>query len=292
LVIFMTGATSMTQTAGDAEPKQGFTSRLDKGRERFLAHAVEHALEVGRRTPEDFIRHFPPELIMEGLASQPRIRANILVLTTGLKQKIATRKSWQSAAEDLRIALDEKETDAESIVTVFSPDDRIRYLDAKKVWQFLIEGEFWKVGGDDKEKHHQAKEHTAFLLERALVDHLVTHADIVEGITVSEIAKRLPKAELGKIIEAALTKSRSKAPFAEVDLLREMPPFVLVEYVPLDHIYDSVIAEKIAIAHDYVAPPEEEAPVSEMGADGDWVEVADGPEDEEEEASDEDFGMS
>ncbi len=283
----------MTQTeqTGESEPRQGFSSRLAQGRERFLAHAVEHAFEVGRRTPEDFIRHFPPELIMEGLAAQPKIRANILVLTTGLKQKIATRKSWQSAAEDLQIALDEKETDCESIVTVFAPDDRVRYLDAIKIWQFLVEGEFWNVGADDTERYRQAKEHIAFMLERALLDGLVAHADIVEGITVSEMAKRLPKTELGKIIESALANSKSKEPFTEVDLLREMPPFVLVEYVPLPHIYETVIAEKIAAAHGYVAPPEEEAPVSEIGADGDWVEVgSDG--DSEEDLAEEDLGMS
>ena len=55
---------------------------------------------------------------MKGLEHQPSIRASILVLTTGLKQKIAIKKSWQSAAEDLQISLDEGETDAESIVAV------------------------------------------------------------------------------------------------------------------------------------------------------------------------------
>jgi hypothetical protein len=77
----------------------------------------------------------------------------------------------------------------------------------------------------------------------------------VEGITVAEIAKRLPKAELGKIIEGALTKAKANSPFTEVDLLKEMPPFVIVEYVPLPHIFETVIQPKIAQAHEYVAPP-------------------------------------
>jgi hypothetical protein len=231
-----------------------FKSRLEQGKDRFLAHAIEHALESGRRSPEDFVRHFPPEAIMEGLAHQPRLRASILVLTTGLKQKIAARKSWQSAAEDLQISLDEGETDCESIVGVFKPDDRVRFLDSTRIWQFLIEGDFWEVPASDQDKHRIAKEHLAFMLERALLDDLVTHADIVEGITVAEMAKRLPKTELGKIIEGALAKSKSSKPFTEVDLLAEMPPFVLVEYVPLPHVYKSVIAEKIATTHGYVEP--------------------------------------
>ena len=317
---------SDTQQSTTTDDKR-FKSRLEHGKDRFLAHAIEHALESGRRTPEDFVRHFPPEAIMEGLAHQPRLRASILVLTTGLKQKIAARKSWQSAAEDLQIALDEGETDCESIVGVFKPDDRVRFLDGKKIWQFLIEGEFWGVSQSDQDKHRISKEHTAFMLERALLDNLVTHEDVVEGITVAEMAKRLPKTELGKIIEGALTKSKSSSPFTEVDLLAEMPPFVLVEYVPLPHIYKSVIAEKIAVTHGYVETPKAEAeqksaaaaPAAAATSDAgngtdaatekpkggslppdskDWVEVAgeDGGDDDDDlfddEVSEEDFGMS
>ena len=68
------------------------TSTLSKGRERFLAHVIEHGFEVGRRSPEDFVRHFPPTLIMEGLRDQAKLRANILVAATGLKEKVAIKK--------------------------------------------------------------------------------------------------------------------------------------------------------------------------------------------------------
>jgi hypothetical protein len=136
----------MSEEQAAAEPKRAFQSRLERGRERFLAYAIEHAFETGLRSPQDFIRHFPPSVIMQGLADQARLRAAILVLTTGLKQKIAEKKSWESAAEDLQIALDEGETDAESVVAVFDPDDRVRYLDATGIWRFLIEGDFWNAG--------------------------------------------------------------------------------------------------------------------------------------------------
>ncbi len=310
--------TQQTATLSTGADDKRFKSRLEQGKDRFLAHTIEHALESGRRTPEDFVRHFPPEAIMEGLAHQPRLRASILVLTTGLKQKIAARKSWQSAAEDLQIALDEGETDCESIVGVFKPDDRVRFLDDKMIWQFLVEGDFWGVSQSDQEKHRISKEHTAFMLERALLDDLVTHEEVVEGITVAEMAKRLPKTELGKIIEGALAKSKASSPFTEVDLLAEMPPFVLVEYVPLPHVYKSVIAEKIAVTHGYVetekpAPPADAASAADAGngtdaaaakPEGgsmppdskDWVDVAgeEGAEDDEfdDEVSEEDFGMS
>jgi hypothetical protein len=80
-------------TGDNGKQTRTFASKLDKGRERFLAHAIEHALETGRRTPEDFIRHFPPKAIMEGLAQEPKLRGAILVLTTGLKPKISEKKT-------------------------------------------------------------------------------------------------------------------------------------------------------------------------------------------------------
>jgi hypothetical protein len=227
------------------------TSSLSKGRERFLAHVIEHGFEVGRRSPEDFVRHFPPTLIMEGLKDQAKLRANILVAATGTKEKVAIKKTWESCADDLQIALDEGETDATSVMRVFQMDDRVRYLDAKLLWTYVIEGEFWKISPSRQKEYAAAKSHMAFMLARALDDKLVTHADIVEGITVEELASRLPKSELGKIIKGALDCGKRNAPFTETDLLGSMPPDVLVNYMPLFQVWDSIIENKIAFEHGY-----------------------------------------
>src|SRR5436305_422475 len=104
----------------------GFVSGLDDGRQRFLARAIGHSLERGRRTPDDLLRHFPPSAIMKGLEHNAELRAFILASTTGIKQKIALKKSWQDAATDLRLALDERETNAEAIVELFTADECVR----------------------------------------------------------------------------------------------------------------------------------------------------------------------
>jgi hypothetical protein len=227
------------------------SSTLSKGRERFLAHVIEHGFEVGRRSPEDFVRHFPPTLIMEGLKDQAKLRADILVLATGVKEKVAVKKSWESCADDLQIALDEGETDAGAVMKVFQMDDRVRYLDHKALWSYITEGEFWKISPSRQKEYAAAKSHMAFMLGRALEDKLVTHADIVEGITVEELASRLPKSELGKIIKGALDCGKRNAPFTETDLLGSMPPDVLVNYMPLFQVWDSIIENKIAVEHGY-----------------------------------------
>jgi len=253
-----------------------FESKLSDGRQRFLAFAIEHALLVGRRSAKDFIRHFPPELIMEGMADHPELRAGILAQTTGLKVKIAAKKSWQSAAEDLRIALSEGETTPDTVVSVFHPDDRVRYLDSRRLWSFLIEGEFWNVAPTKSEEYRIGKQHLAFLLDRALFEGLITHRAIIEGITVAELATRLPKAELGKIIEGALAAGQRKAPFTEVELWSALTAQVLVEYVPLAHLWNSVVSPKIADIHGYslvVAAAPSTPPQGQK--DEKWVEIPD-----------------
>lgn len=227
------------------------SSQLSKGRERFLAHVIDHGFEVGRRSPEDFVRHFPPTLIMEGLKDNAKLRAEILVQATGVKEKVAIKKSWESCADDLQIALDENETTASAVMKIFQLDDRVRYLDHKALWAYVTEGEFWKISPSRQKEYAAAKTHMAFMLQRALEDKLVSHQDIVEGITVEELASRLPKSELGKIIKGALECGKRNAPFTETDLLGSMPPDVLVNYMPLFQVWDAIIDPKIAIEHGY-----------------------------------------
>jgi len=234
----------------NGEAQQEFISKLKTGRERFLAHVIEHALEIELRTAEDFIRHFPPLDLMMGLKDEPNLRAQVLVLTTGIKHKIAVKKPAESAGEDLQIALDEGETDAESIVALFSPDDRVRFLDNEKLWHFCVETQFWKAGSSNRTELDRAKQLSAFMLSRALEDRLATHRDIVEGIGVAELTTRLPRSELSKVIEQALANSHKKTAFTERDLLDALPPEEIVKHIPLPHIWDTVLAP-LAEKHGY-----------------------------------------
>lgn len=238
-----------------------FTSKLGVGPQRFLAHVIEHGLEVERRTAEDFVRHFPPSDIMDGLSTRAALRAAILEPTTGLKRKIGIKKSSQSAGEDLQIALDEGETDSEQIVGVFQPDDRVRYLDNVKLWAYVIEGEFWMKARDGSRDYERAKEHVAFILDRALTDGLLTHADLVDGVSVEKLAQSLPREQLAALINAALELGRSKKVFTEEALLETAAAQILVEDVSLVHIWETVVVPKIAIAHGLSEPAEECEPI-------------------------------
>jgi hypothetical protein len=76
------------------EPSQpSFESRLTNGTDRFIAHLIEHAFAIGRRTSRDFLRHFPPATIMEALKDQALLRADILEAATGVKRKVGRRSA-------------------------------------------------------------------------------------------------------------------------------------------------------------------------------------------------------
>lgn len=249
-------ATAEKQSEGWEEQDRAFTSKLGHGRERFLAHVVDYALRCGRRSPEDFIRHFPPAAIMAGLRDRPSLRANILVTTTGIKFRIAVKKSAESAGEDLKIALEEAETSPATVVSLFDPDDRVRHLSDKALWQFVIEDKFWTAASSDAEASKRATEQVAFILDRALEDKLITHRDIIDGISVQRIAKLLPRTELEKIIGAALSVGQKNKPFTEAGLVDAVGSQTLLAHVPLKAVWQSMIVPKIAQAHRFEEAPE------------------------------------
>jgi hypothetical protein len=236
----------------EMEPTEAFVSKLPKGAARFLAEALEHALLNGRRTPDDFIRHFPPGAIMASLDAEPKIRATFLVTLLGLKERTALRTSSADAGRMLENALAEGDTDAAAVVGSWSPDDRIRFLDARRVWTFLLEGEFWKAPrSKDGGVYRVAQAHLAFMLDRALAHHLVSHENVVEGITIDVIAEKLPRNDLARVFKGAVVAGRSGKPFNDGDLYGAITAATLVDYVPLPHIMASVLAP-MALAAGFV----------------------------------------
>ena len=249
-------ANTPSDRMGSATDGNAFVSRLPEARQRFLAHVIEHAFACGRRTPADFLRHFPPAAIMQALQDHPDLRANILEVATGVRHKIAAKKSAEACGVDLQIALDEGETQPLTVVEQFQPDDRVRFLEARKLWLFLSEGAFWTVTEQkDRARHAVAAEHIAFVIDRALGDQLLTHRDVVEGITVSQMSERLPRTELGMLLAAALKMGGENKPFVERSLLGVTPVSTLVRHIPLEWIWEQVVIPRIAEAHGYVLEP-------------------------------------
>ncbi|OGL73232.1 hypothetical protein A3E39_02885 [Candidatus Uhrbacteria bacterium RIFCSPHIGHO2_12_FULL_60_25] len=227
-----------------------FQTDLGAGRDGFLAHVIVKGLELGERTPEDFIRHFPSKAIMLALADRPILRANILVAATGTKEKTALKKSADSAGDDLQIALDEGDTTCAEIIRLFQPDERVRYLERTKLWAYATESKFWARTSKDKDDFVRAQAYVAFILDVAIKNLLVDHTQVVSALTVDRLARDLPKEMLGKLIAAALADERK---FTEETFLSAVPPETLVKHVSLAYIWETVVHPLVAESHGFVA---------------------------------------
>jgi hypothetical protein len=247
----LTSTATQSSRAPAADP--AITSSLGDGRQRFLAQVVAHGLSSGRRSAKDFIRHFTPKAIMLALESQPRLRANIVVPTIGLHEKVALKKSAAALGEDLQIALDEKVIDEESVVSLFDADDRVRFLDDKKLWAFVVEGDFWRATSAQPGELAIAKRNVAYIVDCARANGLVTDHDAVEGLTLDRILGALPKDELVKVTRAAVTGGRQGRTFDDEKLLGVISTSTLLDHVPLAQVWESVVIPRIAVAHGFAA---------------------------------------
>jgi hypothetical protein len=168
-----------------------------------------------------------------------------LIEGAGVHEKIARKKSTSSAAEDLKLALDEGVTNAAQLMTLLPPDDRVRYLDPKKLWAFTTEDEFWSPLNAEADVD-RALTRVVFLLENALRENLLTLQVLTDGITFDSISTRLPLKELQKLVRHALKLGREKKPLSEAELLESVPLKTLVGFIPLEHVFNNVLVEKVA----------------------------------------------
>ena len=228
-----------------------FKSELKTGAERYLSQVVVSALQDGWRTPDDFLRHFKPADLMQGLEKAPDLRATVLVKAAGVHERIAKKKSTTSAAEDLRIALDEGLSTPADVLELIPADDRVRYFERAKLWAFVTEDHFW--ASDSPVAGERAVQRMVFFLEGALGESLLSLGDIADGITFETISTRLPLKELQRVVKYALESGRKKTPLTEQGLLDVVALKDLVGYVPLDHVYKRVLVAKVAQPSGFVA---------------------------------------
>jgi len=245
----------MASMAGDLafSSLSWFSSELTSPRERYLARVVTQTLAESWRSPEDFLRHFTPRKLMHALAAEDTLRAAILIGAAGVHAKLAKKKPPDSAAEDLELALEEGVTDAGQIVELLPVDDQVRLLDARELWAFANEDAFWRSTPDDTD-HRRAVTRIAFLLESALHEELISLQDVVQGVGFSKIAGSLPPARLKDVVRHALELGQAGRPLDEAALLEVAPLSDLLEFVPLEHVWQTILTERIAKPLDFGEP--------------------------------------
>src|SRR5688572_20269431 len=148
---------------------------------RFLAQLMEYCFREGWRTPDDFVKFFPAQTMMAALKSAPELRVAILAAATGIYEEILRRKTPALAAEDLSLALDEGTTSSMQLLAAFSPEDWVRYLDARRIWDFIADDHFWRYDPEATDEQRQAaSDRMSNMLSFAVQERLLTLRDILE----------------------------------------------------------------------------------------------------------------
>jgi len=237
------------------------SSELPTGAERFLSRVAQHTTKNGWQSPEDFVRHFGPQSLMQALAKADTLRSRLLIELANVHEKIAVKKSIDSAAEDLRLALEEGITTPQAVLEQFGADDQVRYLKPTALFSYLFEDAFYRATDDAKKERAVAR--LAFLIEVALSENLLTLAQMADGIGFEVIAEHLPPAVLKEVVVGALQGGRQKEPLTEQRLLEMVPLVKLLGCLPLEVVWSRVIIERVAkpsgfvdgAAADALAPP-------------------------------------
>lgn len=245
-------------SSSSAQPPR-LESQLPSGRERFLAVILDYALNEGWRTSRDFLRHFGPGELVDCLSRDDELRSRVLTGATRVNERLAARKTLASATEDLTLALEEGLTDADKLLALFPADDRVRLLDAAKLWSFLAEAEFWKGEAADAQERDRYVRRLTFIVERALEEGVLRLQDVADGLGFKRIATSLPRAELQRVVEHALSRAREGQRLTEEQLLEAVPLRALMMHVPLDHTWNEVIVGRLAKPMQFIPPTPEEA---------------------------------
>lgn len=206
--------------------------------ERFLSQVLEFALTSDWRTPKDYFDHFGTRTVVEKLEHEPPLRTRLLVETTGVHERLAQRKSPESATEDLDIALEQGLTTAQQLMALIPNEDRVRHLDPKELWRFLMGA---GSGGDSAESDAITVERVTFLLRAALDCGVLTLRDIAHSIGLRRVSTCLPQAELQRVVEDSLSRAQQGHRLSEDELLSTIPLDSLVKYVPLAHTWSTVV---------------------------------------------------
>jgi hypothetical protein len=231
----------------DSDAISSFSSGLDQAPARFLSRVIQHTLQNAWQTPDDFIQHFGPGAIMKSLAGADGLRASLLVKLANVHEKIAAKKSIDSASEDLRLALEEGITTPEAVLEQYPADERVRFLQGSLLWDFIFEGAFHTTTRSDGEMaHSRAVRRMTFLIECALDERLLNLEQLADGIGFAKIADCLPPEELRKVLVRAFEGGRRGEPLTEPRFLDVVELGKLVGFVPLEVLWNEVIVERIA----------------------------------------------
>lgn len=225
------------------------STELTQPEQKLLFALLENAFAERWRDAEDFLRHFPPSVLIESLANEEDVRVKLLTTTTGMHERLARRKSLESGSDDLGLALEEKTTTPNEVLELYPRAVQVRCLPGARLWQFLTEEQFWADGP----RNERATARLVFTLQTALSLQVLSVREVLDGIGFEEIARSLPKRELEQVVVRALEGGRAGAALSE-DVLLDVVPFpALVNHLSPQNLWERVVLPRIAAPCGFVS---------------------------------------
>lgn len=225
--------------------------------DRFLIASLQYALDERWVTYEDMSAAFPPSQIMSALESALELRTKLLVELLGVHEKIAPKKSTAAATEDLAIALAEGVVSPQKLFMTFGPEDQVKYLSQKELWDVLCATNFWT---NDDARSRKRVQHG---LELAEAEGLLTKKEIVAKLGAARLAGALPRDLLERAMTQAIQLGFEGRALTPEKLFQELSLAVWVEHIELKVLWTKLVSENIAVASGFTeAPaPEESFPL-------------------------------
>jgi hypothetical protein len=228
-----------------SDSAERYSSRLATKADRFVSGLFTRTLENGWRDATDFMDHFSLERIVESLAGDEELRVKLLVETTGTHEKIAAKKSPASAAEDLRLALDEGTTTPDVILNLFDADDWVRLLGNKELWEFIVEDKFWNAEVADKPAFTEALERVGETIHCAIHHGLLTETAAVEAIGFERLVQGLEEAQLRELVVFALEAGKRNETFTAESLLDLISLEGIIENVSPARAWSEIVVQHV-----------------------------------------------
>jgi hypothetical protein len=234
------------------------STELNQPEQKLLFALLEHAFAQKWRDADDFLRHFPPSVIIESLANQEDVRVKLLTATTGMHERLARRKSLESGADDLGLALEEKTTTPNEVLELYPRTVQVQCLPGARLWQFLTEEQFWVDGP----RNERAQERLLFTVQTALSLGILSLGGVFDGIGFSELTRALPKRELEQIVVRALESGRSATALSEEVLLDVVPLPELINCLSPQDVWERVVVPRVAAPSGFVSGAAAAAPTN------------------------------
>lgn len=184
--------------------KISFRSKLHDPVSRFASELVEGALVRRIRTAKEFLDTFPASRIARALEHAPQARASILEIGMGMSRHQAELEPATVFSITLQRALQTGELDAETLVQLLRPDDRVRYLPRSALWNYVKGERLWWEKAPDGGVGERARANTALIVDLALLHGLLAPEDVAPAGVAQKLVEHLPRRRVAALLRGCL----------------------------------------------------------------------------------------